>query len=305
MKLIRVGIAVGKNNKRGYETLIQVLSEPELFELFTPVIFGSKEAAEEAIATVQPEENITFNVLKDSNDSQDGRINFVDNIDAESDVINISVNAYLDNCIDALVIVSNEIYNTPEKPRLTQAIADAMQHPNEGFIDWFCNGATRTVNVPSLANIETIVKSLRWDYTLIRPRIAIVSHQEELHQEIANLRETGVIAFGPFNPENEETKEIYGHYDALVFCNNAKANGQYKNTLDTKHSYGYISGLPMVLTYTLRAPEASNLKDAIYAAIDIDHARMAYRKATCAPLEKYWNPKGRDDFKIDFSTPED
>lgn len=83
MKLIRVGIVVGKNNKNGNETLINMLSEPDFFELCTPVIFGSLEAAEEAIKAVEPEQKMSFNVLKDIKASIDGRINLVDNLESE------------------------------------------------------------------------------------------------------------------------------------------------------------------------------------------------------------------------------
>lgn len=301
MKLIRVGIVVGKNNKNGNETLIKMLSEPDFFELCTPVIFGSLEAAEEAIKAVEPEQKMSLNVLKDIKASIDGRINLVDNLESEKDAISIAVNAYLDNCIDAVVIITNEIYNTPEKPKLTALIAEAMQHENSGFLDWVCNGEHKALNITSFTDIATIKKSLRWDNLLIQPRIAVVSKQEDIHEEIVKLREEGYAIFGPFNPEKEETKGIYSHYDALLFYNEAKANSYYKDTLNTKKTYGYISGLPMVLTYTLRNPETSNLKEALYAAIDIDKARMAYRQATYSPLEKMWNPKGRDDFKLDLS----
>lgn len=305
MKLIRVGIVVGKNNIEGYETLINVLSEPDFFELCTPVIFGSIEAAETAIQRLEPEEKITFNVLKKMNDAIDGRINFIDNLSVEKDAVDIAVNAYLDNCVDVLVVISKDVLNTPNKHALTETIAEAMQQENKGFLDWCCNGTTRAINISTLEEIEEINKSLRWDYTLIRPRLAVISKQENLSEEIAQLRENGYVIFGPFNPEKEEIQNIYKHYDALLFYNEVKANAAFKASLNTKHSYGYISGLPMVFTYTLKDPEATNLKEALYAAIDIDRARMAYRRATYSPLEKIWNPKGRDDFKLDLSTTEE
>ena len=306
MKLVRAGIVVGKNNIEGYETLINVLSEPDFIELCTPVIFGSLESAEAAIKKVEPENAVTFNVLKAMNESVDGRINFIDNLSSETDAINIAVNSYLDNCVDALIVMAHEVYNDPGKQRLTATIAESMQHENKGFLDWFCNDKNRSINISSLDDIEVINKSLRWDYTLIRPRMAVISNKEELSEKIANLRENGYNIFGPFNPGKEETKDIYKKYDALLFLDELKANNQFKNSLNARQrSHGYISGLPMVLTYTLKSPETTNLKEAIYSAIDIDRARMKYRKATFSPLEKLWNPKGRDDFKLDLSATED
>ena len=306
MKLVRAGIVVGKNNIEGYATLINVLSEPDFFELCTPVIFGSLESAEAAIKKVEPENAISFNVLQAMNEAVDGRINFIDNLSAETDAINIAVNAYLDNCVDVLIVMANEIYNSPDKQKLTATIAESMQHENKGFLDWFCNDSRRSINISSLDDLEIINKSLRWDYTLIRPRLAVISHQEELREKITQLREDGYVIFGPFSPEKEEIKEIYKNYDALLFLDEVKAKNLFKNSLNAKQrSYGYISGLPMVLTYTLKSPETTNLKEAIYSAIDIDRARMRYRKATYSPLEKLWNPKGRDDFKRDLSATEE
>lgn len=125
-----------------------MLSEPDFFELCTPVIFGSLEAAEEAIKAVEPEQKMSFNVLKDIKASIDGRINLVDNLESEKDAISIAVNAYLDNCIDAVVIITNEIYNTPEKPKLTALIAEAMQHENSDSWIGFVMASTKHLTLP-------------------------------------------------------------------------------------------------------------------------------------------------------------
>ena len=44
-KLIRVGITQGDTNGIGYEVILKTLSEPQILELFTPVVYGSSKVA--------------------------------------------------------------------------------------------------------------------------------------------------------------------------------------------------------------------------------------------------------------------
>ena len=43
---IRVGITHGDMNGIGYETILKAFSQPTLFELCTPIVYGSDQAAQ-------------------------------------------------------------------------------------------------------------------------------------------------------------------------------------------------------------------------------------------------------------------
>lgn len=307
MRLIKAGIVAGVSNTAGYETIVKVLGEPELLEICTPVVFGSQNSAIQTTKTVQTEQSVTFNFIKTANDAADGRINLVDGFESEEDSLSAAITAYMNNCIDVIVIA-------PSSLNIGEFVAKAIEAENNEVFNWKVNGNVRLLSCDLSATtpeeqsavIQRINNSLRRDYTLIKPRTAIVSKQEDMRKLAVSLRAIGVFTFGPFDAEKFVSEDLFSHYDACIFDNEAKASSRMFEKLDPEKTIGYVSGLPMVLTYILENNEASVqcMKEAIYSAIDIHRARIAYRRATHSPLEKQWIPRGRDDFKLDLTKEE-
>lgn len=297
MKLQRIGLVVSATNDQGYNTIIGALSEPEMLEICTPVIFGIHKQAIQAIKTVHPEQQLQLNVIQTAEQALDGRVNIVDGYATEEESLNAIVPAFLHNDIDLIVSLPTAICNTAEKAALSEAFASSLEIETNEILDWQICGNCRTLTVPTL-DLQEINKALRQNFLLIKPRIAVVSANEELGTEIKALREEGIFAFGPFKPETLADAVSIDAYDAIVYvgCQPAPAE-------DGQFSYSYISGLPMAVTYIKAEQQNSvqGLKDAIYAVIDITRARISYRRATHNPLEKQWVPRGRDDFKLDLS----
>ena len=321
MKLLKVGLVAGIQNNSGYETIVRVLSEPEILEVCTPVLFGSQKKAIQTLKSIKTEQPVSFNVVKAANEVLDGRINIVDGLESEADSLSSAIAAYMNNCIDVVAAAPSEIINSTDKHDLTEFIAKAIESETKGLFDWEINDSTRALllhpmdisenlgeglAVEAFMNdLTTINKSLRKDYTLIKPRIAVFSSIDKVHKDLVELREHGVFAFGPFGTEMiSQDKNL--PYDALLFLNEDNAFELLKKGLNSDKTFGYVSGLPMVATYILNDTEVcpQNMKEAIYAAIDIFKARISYRRATHNPLEKQWIPRGRDDFKLDLTKEE-
>ena len=163
-------------------------------------------------------------------------------------------------------------------------------------------------------DVTNIYHCLRQDFGLIRPRIAVVSPLDKLHGDLAELQEQGITAFGPFAGVPFVEGQWHTHYDACLFLNNDDAFKSVLDRQEAENSIGYISGLPIVLTYPFQGisyeiagkGEANEnaLRQAFFAAIDIYRNRVAYKHATVSPLEKQWVPRGRDDFKLDLTKEE-
>ena len=296
MKLQRIGLVVSATNDQGYNTIIGALSEPEMLEICTPVIFGIHKQAIQAIKTVHPEQQLQLNVIQTAEQALDGRVNIIDGYATEEESLNAIVPAFLHNDIDLIVSLPTAICNTAEKAALSEAFASSLEIDNKEILDWQICGNRRTLTVPTL-DLQEINKALRHDFLLIKPRIAVVSANEDLRAEIKAIREEGIFAFGPFKPETLGETATLDAYDAIVYvgCNPAAE--------DVQLTYSYISGLPMAVTYLKAGQQNSvqGLKEAIYATIDITRARISYRRATHNPLEKQWVPRGRDDFKLDLT----
>lgn len=345
MKLLRIGITHGDINGIGYEMLIRMFQEPEILELFTPVIFGSAKIAELTAKRLELQP-LNFNVMKSNNDIIVGRINLLpictdkepnldfgqqtdEALEAEAKSLTAALAAFHEHCIDALVTLPGHLDNDEESWALTDFIRKALDSQQEAF-NWIINGNIRTLLMHSMGtstalgeglaseafrtDVTSIYNSLRQDFGMLRPRIAVISPIEKLHGDMAELHEQGVTVFGPFAGTPFVEGKWQQHYDGCLFLDDAEARHKVLDQEDADYSIGYTSGLPIVLTYPLQdisydiagKGEANEtaLRQAFFAAIDIYHKRQSYRHATSRPLEKQWIPRGRDDFKLDLTKEE-
>lgn len=320
MKLLKVGLVVSATNQSGYEVIIKVLSEPEILEICTPIIFGLQSKINQALANVHPEQQMAFSTIKNINEAIDGKINVVDGFETESNALACAITSHLHNLLDVIIDIPTEICNIKDKHDLSDFFIKALEAEQKDVFDWTINGNTHALVLHPLSistkldeaeateafisDITTISKSLRKDYTLIKPRIAILSKNEKIHKDIVDLREHGVFAFGPFDAEAFVSDEKYRQYDAVLFLEEDSEFKKMNESIGQDTTFGYISGLPVVVTYLLNngaEPSVQAFKEALFSSLDIHRNRIRYRRASSNPLEKQWIPRGRDDFKLDLS----
>lgn len=345
MKLLRIGITHGDINGIGYELLIKVLQDPEILELCTPVIFGS---ATVATATAQQlnVEPLPLYIVSNAEEALDGRINLVpvcheaeptiafgqqteDSLQAEARSLTAALEAYTQQQIDVLLTLPGHLDNDDKQHALSDFIHQALDAKLESF-DWMCNHNVRTLLIHQedvstelgeglaseafQARITAISNSLRQDFGLMRPRLAVISSNARLAGDLEELHEQGINAFGPFDAQAFVDGGWQHHYDGCILIDNAPARDKILSAEDPDFAIGYVSGLPIVLTYPLQSiaydiagqgkANEVPLRQAIYAAIDISRCRNSYSRATRHPLEKQWVPRGRDDFKLDLTKEE-
>jgi len=342
MKLHKIGLTHGDVNGIGYEMLLRMLQDPELLEIFTPVIFGSAQVAQ-ATATHLGFETITFNVIAKPQDAIDGRVNLINvcsdaepellfgqqteaALQAEANSLTAALEAYAHHHIDAIVTLPGHLDNDATSHSLSDFIHRALGSESEAF-DWQINHELRLLSLhqqdvstqlgEGLASeafqtdIKAISQSLRQDFGLMRPRLAVISQQSKLSADIDDLQEQSIVVFGPFGPRTFSEGQWQHHYDGCLFLGEDETMAQVLAAEESEYTIGYVSGLPLVLTYPMTgicyesAGKGTSsevpLREAIYAAIDILRHRINYRHITHNPLEKQWIPRGRDDFKLDLT----
>lgn len=345
MKLLKVGITHGDINGIGYEQILKVFADPEMLELCTPVIFGDTKAAEQTNATFECEQKAELNTIKTLDEIIDGRVNLINvcknaptidwghqtevSLQAEADSLNAALEAFKNHAIDVLVCAPGQLDNDVDNHPLSDFIRQVFTSQTAEF-DWIVNGSLRTLmlhpfNVTTelgegmaieafINDLTAIYQMLRQDGNSIRPRIAVVSSIAKLAADIHELQEHGVTLFGPFNGKEFVEKLLWEHYDAVLFLEEEEARHTLLKQVEANKTYGYVAGLPLVLTYPMTGisypiagqgkADPTPMREAIFAAIDIYRNRKHYMEATRHPLEKQWIPKGRDDFKLDLTKEE-
>lgn len=346
MKLLKIGITHGDINGIGYELLIKVLQTPELLEVCTPVVFGSPSICN-ATAQQLGIEPLPLNVIGNAEEAIDGHINMVHvcpndepelqfgqqteaALRAEAQSLTAALEAYSQHHIHALIALPGHLDNDDHQHALTDFIHQAFGSQQDSF-DWVCNGPLRTLILHQMDvstelgeglaseafinHITAISSHLRLDFGILRPRLAVISPSNpRLRADIEELQEHGITVFGPLSPQEFTEGKWQYHYDGCILLDADDVRDQLLKDEDADHTVGYVSGLPIVLTYPLhdigyaqagkgQADEVP-LRQAIYAAIDISRTRHSYYAATRHPLERQWVPRGRDDFKLDLTKEE-
>ena len=77
MDKIRVGITHGDFNGISYEIIIKALLDPRIFDLCTPVVYGSAKVAGYYKAMMPDAENFTFNIITDPEQANAKRPNMI------------------------------------------------------------------------------------------------------------------------------------------------------------------------------------------------------------------------------------
>lgn len=83
---LRIGITQGDTNGIGWECILKMFADPRTAELFTPVIYGSKNAAEFYKKNIEESENINFSIIESADAAQPKRLNLIDTGDVQVEV---------------------------------------------------------------------------------------------------------------------------------------------------------------------------------------------------------------------------
>ena len=162
--------------------------------------------------------------------------------------------------------------------------------------------------------IKSLSDSLKQDFGFERPRIAVLSlnphagdggllgseEREIIEPVIKEMRDGGVLAFGPFAADGFFGLGDYRKFDGVVAMYHDQGLAPFK-VLAGERGVNFTAGLPYVRTspdhgtafgiaWKGEADETS-MREAIYKAIDIYRRRENYAIANANPLKKYVNER--------------
>lgn len=341
---IRVGITHGDINGIGYEVILKSLADEMMRELCTPVIFGSPQIAEKARRQFC-QEDVRLTKVASAANAQDGRISVVDvcgtppqltpgepteeSGKAAVAALESAAEALEKGHIDVLVTapiskeaVQGDSFHFPGHTEyLESRIGGGAKARMILFADDLRVALVSThlpiakvasaVTVESVKEaIESLSDSLKRDFGLTRPRLAVLSlnphagdggvlgseEQEIIAPAIAACFEDGIMAFGPFAADGFFGMGDYLSFDGIVSMYHDQGLAPFK-TLAGEKGVNFTAGLPFVRTSPDHGTafgiawkgeaDATSMREAIYAAIDIFRRRKRFDEAAANPLKKY------------------
>ena len=204
---LKIGITQGDVNGVGWEVILRTFADQRIAELFTPVIYGSLNAAKHYMSILDKEDyGVQFNVVKSADDARRGKINLVDTGDATPqpgvpsaeggkaavEALEAAVADLREGAIDAMVTAPiNKETAQSETFRFTGHTEFMAAHLDGEPMMIMCSDRLRvglvTIHIPVaevsrnitkekiISSLSTLRQSLKEDFGIVEPRIAVLS----------------------------------------------------------------------------------------------------------------------------------
>ena len=337
---IIVGISVGDLNGIGTEIIIKAYEDPRSLELNTPVIFASAKTMQFFKNHFQSKINF-FNI-----DSVDkivhGKVNVVNvwkepiNIEFGSTdkkigeyaikSLEAATNALKDDQIDVLVTAPINKHNiqsdTFNFPGHTDYLAKALNGKSLMFMvsqglriglltDHVpLKDASNHINEELITEkIATVIKSLKQDFAIRRPKIAVLAinphagdngvigteDDDILKPTLNKIKEDGHLVYGPYSADSFFGSNTFKNFDAIIASYHDQGLIPFK-TITFGEGVNFTAGLDKVRTspdhgtaYEIAGKgiaDESSFKEAILTAIQIFKNRKNHHQYSENPLKK-------------------
>lgn len=363
---VRVAITQGDTNGVGYELILKTFADEGMFELCTPIVYGSPKTATYHRKALASQTN--FSLIAKASDAQDGMLNLVSCYDEEVKVdFGMSTPEAGEAARKALERATADLKGGYVDVLVTcpinKATIKAQDFPYVGHTEYLEarlgeEGAneslmimtneqlkvalvTTHLGIRQVADaitaervehkIRLLFKSLRRDFLLPAPRIAVLSlnphngdhgaigteEEEILMPVVDKLAAEGLSVFGPYAADGFFGSGNFRRFDAILAMYHDQGLAPFK-TLVMGSGVNFTAGLPYVRTspdhgtaYEIAGrgeADTTSFREAIYTAIDIFRNRLADDEARKNPLPKLYQDRREDErprrFKNDFANTE-
>ena len=347
--LIKVGITIGDLNGIGPEIIVKALHDNRILTDIVPVVYGSNKVISHYKKQLNLQE---FNYLscKSAADINPKKVNIInvwqEEVQVEPGVSNADGGKYAllsleaatrdlaEGKIDVLVTAPFSKENVAKAgfnfPGHTEYLAE-MSGAKEALMVLVSGNlrvALVTTHIPIkeissklqkdliVSKIEAFEQSLKKDFGLIRPRIAVFGlnphagengkigeeEQQTIIPAIQAAKNKGVLAFGPYPADGFFGSPLRQQFDGVLAMYHDQGLTAFK-ALCFDDGVNFTAGLPIVRTSPdhgtafdiagkMEADEQS-LRSAIFLAVDIYRKRKVFKETHANPLAVSKDEKGQ------------
>lgn len=351
--MIKVGITQGDINGIGYEVILKTFADIRMAEICIPVIYGSAKVAAYHRKAMELQA-VAFNQINNAKDAVINKVNIVNCISEDTKVdlgqstpvageaayhsLEKAVADLKSGLIDVLVTAPINKHNIQREdfhfPGHTEYLEERFGNSEDKSLMILVKDSLRVAlvtghiplsEVSKVLTKEKIIdtairfdKSLRRDFRIGRPRIAVLSlnphagengllgneENEIITPALDELQEKKVLCFGPYPADGFFGSGEFSHFDGILAMYHDQGLAPFK-TLAMEDGVNFTAGLSIVRTspahgtaYNIagqnKASEES-FRQAIYMAVDTFDNRIEYDKAHANPLKKLYVERGGDE----------
>ncbi len=358
---IRIGITHGDINGIGYEVIMKTLEDARILEMCTPIVYGSPKVAAYHRKALNID-NISFNHIRHANEAYSGKANILNCVDenvrvelgkstAEAGVSSFNAlekatsdlqKGYIDALITAPINKDNIQSDEFHFPGHTEYLAEKFETKDYAMLmvsETMKVGVVTThiplAKVPDslskeaiLSKIRIIARSLKQDFAITKPRIAVFGlnphagdngllgseEKDIILPAIIQAKKEGIVAVGPYPADGFFGSEDYRKFDAILAMYHDQGLIPFK-LASFERGVNYTAGLPVIRTspahgtaYALAGEDKASPKSfrqALYLAIDIYKNRVIYDEISANPLKKYEINPNQVDESVDIEASEE
>lgn len=352
-----IAITAGDINGVGYEIILKGLADSHICDICRPIVYGNAKIAKLHAQTLSEDyRNLQFNLIDDASQAKDGRLNLVTCYPDDTpckigestpeagraslaclerackDLKAGKVQALVTAPINKENIQSEQFHFSGHTEYLTEQFGDGqnslMMMVSEAMrVALVCNH-TPISKVPQmiteeriLRKLHTLNQTLQDDFTISKPRIAVLAlnphagdngligteEQTIIRPAVQKAVDEGLSVFGPYSADGFFGSGKFTHFDAVLAMYHDQGLTPFK-TLDM-NGVNFTAGLSIVRTspdhgtaYDLAGKDTANpqsFQHALYMAIDLMKTREENKELKKNPLhiepkENRYNDSKRD-----------
>ena len=339
-KKIRLGISIGDLNGIGSEIIIKTFEDNRMLEFCTPVIFASIKTM--SFFKRHFKSGINLHSINHTDQIVHGKVNVLnvwkENVNINFGEENVKIGTYSvksleaatealkNEAVDVLVTAPIHKHNIQSDefkfPGHTNYLAEKLGGKSLMFM------VTNTLKVGLLTDhvpvkdvpkhitaelinekIDTVYKSLKQDFRISKPRIAVlginphagdngvIGEEDDtvLRPTLIDIKEKGKMVYGPYSADSFFGSGNYKNFDAIIASYHDQGLIPFK-TIAFGHGVNYTAGLNRVRTSPDHGTafeiagkgEADNgsFKEAVFTALEVFKNRKEYNEYSKNPLKK-------------------
>lgn len=290
-----IAITQGDINGIGYEVILKTLAEPRVYDDFVPVIYGSSKAA--GFYRKQLDiQGLNLNIINTVEEAHAKKVNIINCTDEEIRVepgkateeagkaaftaLERATADMQKGFVDALVTapinkknIQSAAFHFPGHTEYLEQIfgeknSSLMLLVNDVMRVAVVTGHIPVKNISSVINkelilekLKTLNQSLKQDFTVIRPRIAVlglnphagdegvIGDEEEtiIKPAIAEAQNEGLLSFGPYPADGFFGSGHFNKFDGILAMYHDQGLIPFK-TVSMDNGVNYTAGLSIVRT---------------------------------------------------------
>ena len=364
-KQIKIGITQGDSNGVGYEIILKTFSDGRLYEFCTPIVYGSHKSAsfyieQLASADITPPE---IYVIHDALKAVHGKLNLIRCVDdsappepghateASGKAAYASLTAAVSDLNTGIIQglltapiskhnIQNSDFTFPGHTEYLEKLFGDHHHPSLTILlNDFLRVALVTGHIPLsevsrrittplvLDKLTVFNNSLREDFGILRPRIAVLSlnphagdhgiigneDTEIVALAIEEADKNGLSVFGPYPADGFFGAHSYQLFDGILAMYHDQGLAPFK-ALAMDNGVNFTAGLSVIRTSPTHGTafdiagkckaSENSFRQALYTLIDVYRNRKKFQAATGNPLRKQYVDKSGDKEKLDLTKEE-